>query len=164
MRPASRSAAASVLRIMLRGLRHAVAEPVDAPLAGALGLVEAAEREQRLDLDDDGSSPAGTGSGSRVEASSSTARLASASDSAGRPARSRISARVQQMTASANRLRGASGAAVACARSISRSAPSSSPLLHREVGEVVARHRLLPCVAGLDRQREQLVRAARASR
>ena len=36
------------------GLRHAFAEPFDGALAGALGLVEAPEREQRLHLDHDG--------------------------------------------------------------------------------------------------------------
>ena len=137
-------------------LRHALAEPVDGAPAGALRLVEAPEREQRLHVDHDGH---------------------------GEQVRVGISARQQQVDRAfgvRERVVGAPGAqpdlgsgaaedgereAVVRRERLGRGQRRGDlplgavdvALLHREVREVVAGHRLVPRVPGGDRQPQHLV-------
>jgi hypothetical protein len=142
------------------GLRDALAQALDRALAGPLGLVEAAEREQRLDLDDDAH-----GEQVRVRLADGSEQL----DGVTGVGVAVLGAPLAQADLGSRHMEDGGGEAVAGRqRRGGRQAGGDLPLgplevalLHREVGEVVARHRLFPRIAGLDGQRQHLLQSLR---
>ena len=108
--------------------------------------------------------PSRYGFGSPWPISSAIERSASTSAISARPAVSRTSARVQRITPSANRLFGAERLGDPLGAGELRLGLGGVALLHPQVAEIVARHRLLPRLAGLDRHRQQHLQALRPGR